>query len=227
MFLTNTSAILHSMFDFFYDTSKNQARKRQSARTKNDRSKWTAENWDSSTPTQNRNRVTRDGDELLHHLEEAVMTDEEVDTMTAEETTEADTTREVTTGATEETIDVIKLEAAEDTMIDDVTTVHSTTIAEAVMTDEEGAVMMIEEVVMTEDKLNTAEVTTDGNSIFFELTNTWTTSSCQRLSISMVVSWFSPGWKTQTWWLDSFDRFDGCDLLFEAIILMHAFVIIW
>ena len=95
------------MFDFFYDTSKNQARKRQSAKTKNDRSKWTAENWDSSTPTQNRNRVTRDGDEHLHHLEEAVMT------------------------------------------------------------DEEGAVMMIEEVVMTEDKLNTAEVTTDGNSIFF------------------------------------------------------------
>ena len=111
--------------------------------------------------------MTRDGDEHLHHLEEAVMTDEEADTMTAEETTEADTTREVTTGATEETIDVIKLEAAEDTMIDDVTTVHSTTIAEAVMTDEEGAVMMIEEVVMTEDKLNTAEVTTDGNSIFF------------------------------------------------------------
>lgn len=95
------------------------------------------------------------------------MTDEEADTMTAEDTTEADTTREVTTGATEETIDVIKLEAAEDTMIDDVTTVHSTTIAEAVMTDEEGADMMIEEVVMTEDKLNTAEVTTDDSSIFF------------------------------------------------------------
>jgi len=102
-----------------------------------------------------------------------------------EETTEAGTTHEATTGVheTTEVTDVIKLEAAEDTMTDevviDVTIDRSTTIDGAVEMIE-GVVMieeavMIGEAVMTEGKLNTVEVTIVDNLVFdrfFELTNT-------------------------------------------------------
>jgi len=90
-----------------------------------------------------------------------------------EETTEAGTTHEATTGAQEttEVTDVIKLEAAEVTMIGgvvidvtiDVTIDRSTTIDGAVMIEE---AVMIGEAVMTEGKLNTVEVTIADNSVF-------------------------------------------------------------